>query len=476
MAIRSTIPPTATDADAAAPAGVTPWLLQPRSLSRRLLAIAAAWIAALLLIGGWALDRAVSAIITDAFDAQLETLLDTMIGSAFLSEEGEIRLNRPMSEQRFQEPYSGLYWQVSARGQQPYRSRSLWDRALPTEMHTTRDTLITDIPFGTETVRLVERDAELPGSPTIFHFQIAQDRDDLDSQLARVRRTVLISLTALGLGLFVLAALQATYGLWPLRRVTEEIAAVRSGRTQRVSTDFVSEVEPVMHEINELLETSERQAEAARMQAGNLAHALKTPMTVLMGESEGKDTGLAETVRRQTAIMRRHVDHHLARARALGRRSALNMRTPVWPSLERLQRTIERMHRGDVVVDIDGAREIDFLGEQQDLEEMVGNLLENAAKYGAGRVFLTVDDIGASHFAIIVEDDGGGIPASDRERLFQRGVRLDIDKPGTGLGLAIVRDVAEIYGGSIELGESEDLGGLAARLKLPKAQSLTSWE
>ncbi|MGB3723902.1 MAG: ATP-binding protein [Pacificimonas sp.] len=441
-----------------------------RSLSRRMLAIAAAWVGIMLLIGGFFLDRTVSAIIADNFDSQLETALGSMIASAELSEVGEIRLARPLEQQRFREPYSGLYWQVATDGQTPYRSRSLWDRALPANVAPDRDrSAFYDIDFSGEPLRVAERSARLPGADTMFHFQIAEDRTELDEQLGRVRTTLLWSLGALGLGLLILSALQAIYGLQPLRRVRREIAEVRAGHAQRVSTDFVSEVEPLMHGINELIEQAEHQAEDARRHAGNLAHALKTPMTVLVNESADKDTPLATVVRRQTASMRRHVDYHLARARALGRRAALNMRAPIWPSLEALRRTVERMYLGRVTIDLDGDRDLDFLGESQDLEEMVGNLLENAAKYGGGRVFVTLSAPDAAQILIEIEDDGQGIPESDRNRLFNRGARLDTDKPGTGLGLAIVRDVAEIYGGAVDLGESDDLGGLSARLTLPRA-------
>ncbi|MEM8826538.1 MAG: HAMP domain-containing sensor histidine kinase [Pseudomonadota bacterium] len=370
----------------------------------------------------------------------------------------------------FQEPLSGHYWQISRQGQDPYRSRSLWDRTLPVDTGRVLKGLEHyDTQFAGTALRVIERDATLPGFPTMFHFQVARDREALDRQLSRVRLTLFAALGALGLGLLILAGLQAIYGLQPLRRVRREIAAVRAGRTQRVSTDFVPEVTPLMHGINELLLQAERQADDARRHAGNLAHALKTPMTILVNESTGRETPMAQTVQRQTAVMRRHVDHHLARARALGRRGALNMRSAVWPSLEALRRTVERMYPGDITIDLDGEREIDFLGERQDFEEMAGNLLDNAAKYGGGRVFVTLVSEGIDRFRLEVEDDGNGIPEAARADIFQRGVRLDTDKPGTGLGLAIVRDVAEIYGGSVLLETSDELGGLKATLILPRA-------
>jgi signal transduction histidine kinase len=446
------------------------WLFREGSLTRRMLAVAALWIVSLLLIGGVALDRAVSRIIVDAFDERLQGVLTALIASAEIGPQGEVRLARPIGDQRFQEPYSGLYWQISADGQEPLRSRSLWDRALtPSPAEATRAVLAYDsFKFADEPLRVLERDARLPGSGVVLHFQAAQSRAALDAQLANVRATVMWSLGLLGVGLIGLAALQTAYGLWPLRRVSDQIARVRSGEAKRVSTDFPTEVSPMVSELNELLDHTEAQAEAARMHAGNLAHALKTPMAVVINAAEAEKSALAATVRGQLAAMRRHVDHHLARARALGRRAAVNARAPVWPSLEALHRAMARIYP-DVTIDLAGERDVDFLGERQDFEEMAGNLIDNAAKYGGGRVHVGVSADGDDAFVVSVEDDGPGIAAAERGRLFGRGARLDTGKPGTGLGLAIARDVAEIYRGSVTLDASDRLGGLRVRLRLPRA-------
>lgn len=453
------------------------WLFQPGSLTKRMLAIAAAWIIPLLLIGGIALDRVINAALTRNFDAQLNYALTAMIGSAELGPDGEVRLSRSLVDQRFDQPYSGLYYQVSAAGQPAFRSRSLWDRALETDLSTPAKNephAYTSNEFDGEPLRVLERDVTLPGAPTKFRFQVAETTQSLDLQLETLRRTLFWSLSALGFGLLTLAALQATYGLWPLRRVSQALAAIRAGRSTRVPTDFPPEIAPLVAEMNALLTHNEAQAEAARMHAGNLAHALKTPMSVLINEAHGQGGDLAEAVLAQTAVMRRHVDHHLARARAIGRRAVIGMRAEIWPSLEALKRAIERIHQDrQVVIDLEGERGLSFRGERQDLEEMLGNLLDNAAKYGGGGVLVTVRRAGFARgmplVDISIEDDGAGISESDREGLFQRGARLDTGKPGTGLGLAIVRDVAEIYGGSVELGRSETLGGLVVSLKLPMA-------
>ena len=446
-------------------------IFAPGSLTLRMIALAAAWIVPLLVVGGFTLDDVLASAIRRNFDDQLNYAATALIATAEIGPNGEARSSRPLSDQRFLEPYSGLYWQVSVAGAEPFRSRSLWDRALPwkAEQNCSAGCFYDTMTFHDEPLRVVERDAVLPGAKTLFHFQVAQVSRDLDRQVAVLRATLWWSLGLLGLGLLVLAALQSTYGLWPLRRVSRAIATIRSGAATRVTGAFPPEIGPMVVELNELLDDNAAQAEAARLHAGNLAHALKTPMSVLVGAAHAGAADLAALVVSQTAIMQRHVDHQLARARAAGRRTASTARAELWPALEGLARTLTRLHAArDVVIDIDGVRDAVFRGERQDLEEMLGNLLDNAAVHGGGRVFATVARA-PGVIVVTIEDDGPGIPAAHRDTLFERGARLDTGKPGTGLGLAIVRDVAEIYGGSVTLGESDDLGGLMATLTLPAA-------
>ncbi|HEX9964134.1 MAG TPA: ATP-binding protein [Allosphingosinicella sp.] len=446
------------------------------SLTRRMIGVSALWILVLLSAGGYALDRVLITAITNNFDAQLEYLLTTaLVASAEVGPNGGVFLNRPPADQRFLEPYSGLYFQIIAVANRPpgpaaeidMLSRSLWDGPLRiTNPHNDVDLHVYDSSeLAGETLRVVERDIQLPGSPTRWRFQVAQSREDLDDQISVLRKTLLRSFGILGLGLIILAALQALYGLWPLRRVRRAIAAIRSGERSRIAERFPTEIEPLTEELNALLEHNEKQAEEARRHAGNLAHALKTPLTVITNAATARDPDLADTVCREATTMRRQVDHHLARARAIGRRSSAQARSDVWPSLEAVERAVTRLH-DNVTVDLAGDKTASVRVERQDLDEMLGNLIENAAKYGGGRVFVTAKTT-PECVEIEVEDDGRGIPEEERQSIFDRGARLDTGKPGTGLGLAIVRDVAQIYGGSISLEESDDLGGLLARLKLP---------
>ena len=401
-------------------------------------------------------------------------MLNAMITSAEVDQYGEIYFNRPLGDQRFLEPNSGLYWQVSGQGHDDYPSRSLWDRTIASNgQHFDNQPHAYDsTQYQNEPLRVMERSVILPTSETKWRFVVAQKRTEIDAQINRIRLILVRSFLALGLGLFLMAVLQTWYGLGPLRRVRLAIMRLRTTGTNRVTEPLPLEVQPLVQELNALLVHTERQAEEARTHAGNLAHALKTPLTVVMNAATAHAPDLSETVIREAAVMRRQVDHHLARARAVGRRAVGLSRATVAESADAVLRAVTRLYE-KTRFDIDGNRAAVVAIERQDLDEILGNLIENAAKYGGGSVFVTIDarPDDKTTCEIWVEDDGTGIPEAERTRIFDRGVRLDTGKPGTGLGLAIVRDVAEIYGGAVGLDESEDLGGLLVKLRLPRVGS-----
>lgn len=441
------------------------------SLARRMILIAAGWITMLLLLGGIGLDRTLNALVTSQFDEQLDYLLTAMIGSAELGPEGEVYFNRPLGDQRFLEPNSGLYWQINGGGHEPWPSRSLWDRTLDidTGHDDAKPHFYNSHQFEGESLRVVERTIRLPGSDTRWHFVVAGARAGLDEQISNIRSILIWSFAVLGIGLFLMAVAQTWAGLSPLRRVRRAIQRIRTAGANRVTDPLPQEVQPMVDELNALLAHTEKQAEEARTHAGNLAHALKTPLTVLTNAASAHSDDLPEAVLREAAVMRRQVDHHLARARAVGRRATGQARASVMDSAVAVERAVSRLYP-DGRFDIDGSPTALVAIERQDLDELLGNLIENAAKYGGGSVFVTVDAEPDSKQCVVwVEDDGLGIPEAERVRIFARGARLDTEKPGTGLGLAIVRDVVEIYGGSVDLAESEDLGGLLVRMRLPRA-------
>jgi signal transduction histidine kinase len=261
---------------------------------------------------------------------------------------------------------------------------------------------------------------------------------------------------------------QVRLGLKPLRRLSAEIASIRGGRRERLSRDFPEEVAPLVEEVNALIDHNNTVVERARTHIGNLAHALKTPISVLTARVGGESGPLAEVVRQQAGVIYRHVEHHLARAHSAGASGPVGRRTDVPATIEDMRRTVAQIYADrHLDIRIDAAPGLVFLGERQDFEEMLGNLVDNACKWAKNRVRLTARADG-NRLLLAIEDDGPGLPEAFRAEAFERGTRLDEAVPGTGFGLAIARDIAAIYGGRIQLARSS-LGGLAATLDLPRA-------
>ncbi len=258
----------------------------------------------------------------------------------------------------------------------------------------------------------------------------------------------------------------------PFRRLRASLSAVREGRSQRIEGDYPTEVQPLVNDLNGLLEDRERAIARALTTAGDLAHGLKTPLAVLAQEAEQAGAAghhdLAATLGQLVERMQRQVDYHLARARATASaRAALGLRCAVLPSVEGLVRTMRRLHaERELRIDADVSPAHEIRGRREDLDEMLGNLLDNACKWARTRVAIS-SAIDHAELLIWVDDDGPGLDPSMRAQVLQRGVRADQRVRGSGLGLAIVSDLAELYGGSVTL-ETSPLGGTRARLQLPR--------
>ena len=305
-----------------------------------------------------------------------------------------------------------------------------------------------------------------------FAFVVAADTAELIATIDAFNRTLIWSLGALGIGLLIAILAQVYYGLRPLKHIRIALADIRGGRSERLEGAFPAEVVPLAEELNGLLDHTGEVLARARAHVGNLAHALKTPLAVLTNESTAPTPDIAATVGEQAGLMRRQVDHHLARARIVGQAPLLRSHTELRPVLDSVARTLEKIHaeRG-IAISISVPDGLSFRGEQHDLEEMLGNLVDNGCKWAQSEVRLRAEAVatvgsGGLQVMISIDDDGPGVPATRRADLFDRGRRGDATTPGSGLGLSIVRDIAVLYGGGVELGDSA-LGGLRANLTLP---------
>jgi len=443
-----------------------------RSLATRLILGSAVWIVAALVVGGLLLAGLFQGHVQRIFDDRQVIMLDSLLVVTRVNADGALELTRPPGDPEFERPLSGRYWQITPPDGAPLRSRSLWDQTLslpsPEAGNNGLRRYVVRGPQDEE-LRVLERDITLPGSDQVFRYAVAIDYAEVEGLVQPFIVTLAWSLGVLGIGLVIGAMVQVRYGLRPLSRVRDALSAIRTGKTERLEGDFPTEVTPLADEINLLLDHIGQVVDRARTHVGNLAHALKTPLSVLTNEA-GTDTGqLANTVRRQTDTMRRRVDHYLTRAQTAASAGVIGARIDARPILDDLGRTLGKINRfrhlkvtvfanGDVPA---------FRGDRQDLEEMAGNLMENACKWATSRVCVIADGVNGE-LRLAIEDDGPGLPTDQRQKALARGGRLDETVQGSGLGLSIVQEISSLYGGSFTL-EDSAMGGLRAVLTLPAA-------
>lgn len=436
------------------------------------------------MVGGFVLSGIFRGAVQESLDDRLFFDLDGLVTAAEVDAAEHVSLQGRFADPRFERVFSGWYWQIEPDvpqlpDSQPQTSRSLWDQTLtPEDLAAGSNNSLWGYDRGPDgqRLRVVERLIAMPRTAEgredtqTFRFIVAGDLTETDADVARFNQTLFWAFAAFSLGLLAAIAIQVRVGLMPLRRVSEALARIREGRARQLEGKFPSEIAPLASELNSLIAHSAEVVGRARAHVANLAHFLKTPLTVLANEAAAANGPLAETVSRQVTSMRRQVDHYLARARAAGALDVLGSRTELAPVLNDLARVLKRMHPDkDLSIDIDVAPGLAFRGEREDLEEMAGNLVDNACKWARTHITVVARSLDGGRFSLNVEDDGPGLTPQERSRAMQRGERFDESVPGTGLGLAIVRDIAKLYGGNITLGESA-LGGLAARLELPRAQ------
>ena len=454
--------------------------MRPSSLSSRLILSSLVVSVVLLVATGLLLASLFTAALERNFDQRLRSVLDGLLANIEVTAEGSPRLSSAIVDPRFGLPLSGWYWQVvpvdAAQGTADLASNSLLEQRLtvPPEFAGkvgVQAFYLTDT-LGV-TLRAIAQVFTLPGSTRQYSVLVAGNYDELSAEVQSFNRALISSLVLLALGLALAVFVQVRFGLRPLRAMQAKLLAIRQGEVTELKGEYPAELRPVADELNLLIQSNAEIVERARTQVGNLAHALKTPLSVLTNEAAGQETPLAAKVTEQTGLMRDQVSLYLDRARRAARAQGLGAVTEVKPVLEALARTLERITRDKAVtVTVDCAEALKFRGERQDLEEMVGNLMDNACKWAAARVTVSArpapSAAGRSLLVIAVEDDGPGLPPELRSQALKRGQRLDETKPGSGLGLAIVRETAAMYNGDVQLDEAS-LGGLRASLTLGSA-------
>jgi signal transduction histidine kinase len=452
-------------------------LTRAGSLRFRLLAGSLVWILAALTLSGFLLADLFREHVSTRLQAELRVQLDQLTANVEVGVDGQPRLLSELSDPRLRKPYSGLYWQVDregtrgAQGVGVLRSRSLWDTVLAVPADHLDDGQVHVHHIGgpdEATLIMMERvvrPAEYPDLP--LRLIVAVDEQTMEGPVRDFVGILILALCILAAGLVAAVFIQVWAGLAPLRRLHRALDDVRDGRRRALEGHFPDEVRPLVDAFNAVLGRDAEVVKRARTQAGNLAHAVKTPLAVLANAAAEEDSALARLVEEQVGTARRQVDYHLARARAAAAVQVPGVRTPLRPALEALLRVMRRLHPEQVLsVEWSGAAGgAVFRGEEQDLQEMLGNLLDNACKWAASRVDVNVS-MNEQGVVVRIDDDGPGLALTARQAVFERGVRADEQVPGSGLGLAIVDDLARLYGGEIVL-DASPRGGLSAVLRLP---------
>lgn len=457
------------------------------SLAFRLFAASALWTLIVLPLTGWVLNSIYRQEVERVFDLRLDNAWLALINLSVSP--GSLTPREPgateFGDASYNVPFSGWYWQIESAD--PVKTETLISPSLQGEHLTfpASTTVKPDAQYSAadaqgpqgERIRMFSKLLTFGEAAAAHHYRyiVTGNLTEADVTLQRFRGTLILALSLLGAGLVGATLFQVRYGLRPLRAIEHGLSDIRSGKAMRLEGDYPDEIVPLQRELNALLTSNQDVIERARTHVGNLAHALKTPLSVLTNEARNDSSALGRKVVEQTAVMRDQVQHHLDRARMVARTGTLGGVTDVKPVVEALTRVLGRINseKGLELV-AKCPDKLVFQGEKQDLEEMLGNLMDNACKWAKSRIEITAALVPGSKrgvpamLTIEVHDDGPGLSDAERAEAKQRGKRLDETKPGSGLGLSIVTELTGLYRGRLDLDRAK-LGGLAARLTLPAA-------
>ena len=442
------------------------------SLAIRLFLSATVWIILTLMATGLLLSDLNRKSNIAAFDDRLNLLLESLIGASKVDSSDSITVVSSIGEPRFFQPYSGWYWQVNKGAKTLSRSRSMWDQLFTLDKRliggrTQFINLLDDEKnkkiIEEKKLHIVQREISFPGMPDPITFLVSGDTAEYKENINKFNNILLTTLIVLGVGLMIAVFLQVNYGLLPLNKIKQALFKVRNGDEKKLMEKYPSEVQPLATEINDLLQHNEKIVERARTHVGNLAHVLKTPLAVISNEIEKDNTVL----KNQILLMRKHIDRYLKKAHLESVGKNIKSKISFFPFLEKMINIFEKLYPNRKINFRKNIDNFFIYGSLEDMEEILGNVIENACKWSKKNISIEFENISKNEIKMMISDDGPGLPLETQNKVFARGFRLDEQTPGSGLGLNIVKDIVEIYKGKVWLDKSREFGGLQVNIIFP---------
>ena len=441
------------------------------SLAVRLFFSATVWIILTLLSAGLLLSDLNEKNNLEAFEDRLNLLLETLIGGSKVDSSDGITVVTSIGDPRFYQPYSGWYWQINKGAKTLSRSRSMWDQVFTLDKRLIggRSQFVDSIGKNRKQViekknlYIVEREISFPGITQPITFILSGDTHEYRENIKNFDNTLSAILIFLGVGLMIAVFLQVNFGLLPLNKIKDALFKIRNGDKKKLEAKYPLEVQPLATEINDLLEHNEKIVERARTHVGNLAHVLKTPLAVITNEIDKENKLLSN----QIVLMKKHIDRYLKKAHLESVGKNIKSKIAFLEFLNKMVLIFQKIYPDKEIELQKGFKEFFIFGSLEDMEELIGNLVENACKWGRKKIKIKFENHGKNEVKILIDDDGPGLEQEQKNKVFTRGFRVDEQTPGSGLGLNIVKDILEIYKGEIRLEKSPSLGGLRVNIVLP---------
>ena len=448
------------------------------SLALRLFLSASVWIIFTLFSGGLLLSNVFRESTQNAFEDKLNFFMETLIGASRVDSTSSITVVSELGDPRFYRPYSGWYWQINEKSKTLVRSRSMWDQVFTLDKRliggrakfideALRQTQQNKAEVSSQNLVVIQREISFPGMSTPITFTVSGNTNEFEKNISRYNNILFSSLVLLGLGLFVSVFLQVKYGLLPLEKIKNSLFKIRNGDATKLEDIYPKEVSPLAKEINTLLDHNEKIISRAKMNVGNLAHALKTPVAVIKNHiTEKKNDDVIDS---QMIVIENYINKYLQKARASAMSKLKKTKIDIINVIKKMRQIFKKINPDLKIIFKSNNEKFLIAGSEDDIDEIIGNVMENACKWTKTKVIIEIFKISKDQIKLCISDDGPGLPEKKMKEVFDRGFRLDEQTQGTGLGLNIVKDSVENLSGSVWL-EKSKFGGLKVNIIFIQAQ------